>query len=162
MATNPSITTLDAAQVVKRCFDSTNDAQRVILGAGTEFAVALDAADGDSVTAIPSSIFPSGSLTTLTTGTIVAETACIGIKSVVLYSKTLTAITTPPTLTVETSPLDAGDFWFATATTIVPDVTANVVLATAIGTVCARRIRVRTSAATAVGTATIGLVGQSV
>jgi hypothetical protein len=158
--TNPSL--LDAPQLVKRAFDDDNDSFRMVLGEAQGISIELSADDGDSITNVPESSTANGSLTAATTGVIVAEASCYGAKSAQIYSKTLTTITTPPTLTIQVSPLDTGDVWFSTSTTLVPGTVIDNVAASSIGSICARRIRVSTSAATASGTATVYLVVQAI
>lgn len=51
MSQNTTPSFLDSPQIIKRVYEEADDAVRVKVASGTSFAVALDAADGDSVKA---------------------------------------------------------------------------------------------------------------
>lgn len=55
MGLNSSVSLLDGGQIVKRAFDGSNDAIRIVPAEVTSMAIELDAADGDSVLAMGSS-----------------------------------------------------------------------------------------------------------
>lgn len=66
MGVNSNVSLLDAGQISKRTFDSTNDAIRVVPAEVTAFAVELDGTDGDSTLAMGSTDgTASGTLTVL-------------------------------------------------------------------------------------------------
>ena len=161
MAVNPTSTQLDPSQAFRRCYSEAEDAIRTIPSSATSFEIELSAADGDNITAIPSLLSVSASITSASTGVVVPATACTGIKSVALYIKTDTTIVGPQVCTLEVSPADSGDVWAATTSTITPSTTAGVVVLTAPIAIAARRLRVSIAAAITSGTATLYVVGQS-
>jgi hypothetical protein len=103
---------LNSTQVLAEAWSVADNALKIIPAANTQFAVSLDAADGDNVRTIPNSISISESD---------GAVSCVGMKTVCLYG--VGAITV--------SPSDEGEDFFAlSATELVP-------LA-----ICARRIKI--------------------
>lgn len=158
---NPSITQLDPIQAVKRCYSEASDAIRTIPAEATSFQIEVSADDGDSVIAVPKVVSGSADITSASTGTIIAEQGCVGIKSVAIYSKTTATITGPQTCVVQVSPADAGDVWINTAASVTPSANSGEVSVSGPVSIVARRIRVVMDVAITSGTASIYLVGQS-
>jgi hypothetical protein len=159
--TNPGL--LDAPQIVKRVYDSDNDAIRVEVGVGTGFALNLSADSGDSISSVPTVTEQKASITTANTGVIIPATSCIGMKSFNLYTNTTSAITGAQVCTLEVSPSDSDNVWKATSLTITPSGTnGTVVMGTVATGIVARRMRVSIASAISSGTFDIYLVAQSV
>ena len=93
---------------------------------------------------------------------VVAEFDISTIKSISIYTKTLTTIVGAQVLTLQISPVASGDFWVSTSITITPDLVANVTKVSSIATVNALRARVITAAAITSGTYDVIAVGLGV
>lgn len=123
--------------VLRGAFDETTGALKTVPSSATSFAIELDAADGDNVTAKA-----DVSLVSNTT-----EISCIGMKTVNLY------VSGTGTAKVQVSGTDSG------ATFI--DLPSSTIAAGAMSgplSICARRIQIVFT----VGTPTVSLVMQSV
>jgi len=163
MGLNTNISLLDTGQLVKRVFDSDNDSVRITLAEATGIAIELSAADGDNIDVKGLSTSTKASLTSASTGTIVAATDCNGIKSFQLYTNTTSTIVGAQVCTVQISPSDTDDVWIDTALTVTPsDTLSVVVMGTALTNIVARRVRVKIAAAITSGTFDIYLVRQGV
>jgi len=163
MAQNSSPSLLDSGQIVKRVYDQANDAVRVEVGVGTSFGLSLTADSGDSVLSVPVVSEAKASITSSSTGVIVAAAPCIGMKSFNLYTNTTATITGAQVCTVQVSPSDSDNVWISTSLTITPSTTnGTVVMGTAVTNIVARRVRVSIAAAISSGTFDIYLVSQSV
>lgn len=82
---NLNKTKLDANQCIVGAYDGVEEANRVIIAAATEFAIELNAFDGDSVASYSAKSDPSVSINqTPSTG---ANAVLLTINSVSLYSK---------------------------------------------------------------------------
>jgi hypothetical protein len=159
MAVNPSPSLLDINQISQRTFDSANDAIRMSLGS-TSFAVSLDAADGDNVATKGLSATTKVSLTNASTGIVLPAADCAGYKTFQIYTKTTSTLTDPQVCTLETSPSDTDDVWFATSATVTPSGTNGVAVASTAISAAARRARVSIAAAITSGTFDLYLVKQ--
>lgn len=185
MAQNPTITLLDAAQVLKRLYDESNDSIRIQMGDSTSFAVELAASDGDNVAALGSTdgtmdgtlkvlkvdstgavvlaqttASTSGSLSNASSAgtSIIAAASAVGLKDFYMYAITNTTITDSVLITLQVSPDDSADVWYSTTLTLTPSTTAAVVVAgAAVLSVVARRYRVVCAGPVTSGTATIYL-----
>lgn len=163
MSVNPSISQLDAGQIVKRTFDSTNDATRIVLAEATGIAIELDSADGDNVGVQGNNSSTKASITSANTGVIVPAASCAGMKSFNLYVVTTATITGSQACTLEVSPSDTDNVWIATSVTVTPSGTLGVVVAgTASSSIVARRARVSIAAAISTGTFDIYLMEQGI
>lgn len=161
MAINPNPSKLDATQISQRTFDADNDAIRTSLGS-TSFAVALDAADGDNIAVKGLSTTTKVSLTDASTGVVLAAADCAGHKTFQLFAKTTATITGAQVCTLEVSPSDSEDVWFATSATLTPSGTADAVVASSAISAAGRRARVSIAAAISSGTFDLFLVKQGV
>lgn len=156
-------TKLDANQVIKSCFDEASQSLKTIPASATTFEMELSHIDGDSVTAYPSNISASGlARSNANTGSVIAEFDISMVKSIAIYTKTLTTIVGAQVLTLQISPLESGDFWVSTSTTITPDLVANVTKVSTVTAVSAKRARVITAAAITSGTYDVIAVGLGV
>jgi hypothetical protein len=163
MSQNSTPSYLDSPQIIKRVYEEADDALRVKVASGTDFDVALSYDDGDSVGVQGNSVSTKASLTSASTGVVVAAFDCSGMKSFNLYTKTITTITSAQVLTLEVSPSATDDVWKATALTITPDTTADVVvMGTTLTSVVAKRARVSIAAAISAGTFDVYVVRQGV
>lgn len=129
--------------VLRKIWSETDQAIKTVPATATSYAIELSQADGDSVQTYPNSTLVSDA----------TETVAVGIKSVSLYLEPGAAASAK----IQVSPTDSGDVWVD-----VPTSTTNsnltLVVASAIFTVCARRMRVVTVS----GTPVYHLVGQAV
>lgn len=156
-------TKLDANQVIKNSYDPVTQSLKTVPGAETAFSIELSSTDGDSVTNVPNGFQETtATITSSSTGVISTEFSLSGMKTINLYTKTLTNITGAQVLTLEISPTDSGDVWIATSLTITPNATAPTVVAGTPASIVARRGRVRTAAAISAGTYTLHIVAQAV
>lgn len=112
---NLNKTKLDASQCIVDAYDGTEEANRVIIAAATEFAIELSASDGDSVLAIPSN---SGSLSaTVQTSATASGTVLLTLNDVSSYSKcqvyceALAGVSVAGNILLQISPDTAGTFW---------------------------------------------------
>lgn len=162
MSQNSTPSYLDNGQIIKRIYEESDDAVRVKVASGTEFAVSLSSSE-DSISSQGQSGSTKASLTNASTGVVVAAESCAGYKSFQLYTKTTSALVGPQTCTLEVSPSDTDDVWIATALTVSPSTSNNaVVMGTANSSIVARRCRVSIAAAITSGTFDIYLVKQGV
>lgn len=100
------------------------------------------------------------SITSASSGIVIAAISCVGMKSFNLVTNTTDTIVGAQLLTVEISPHDSDDVWVATALTITPNTTTGIlVLGTLLSTI-ARRVRVKIAAAIVSGTFDIYLIAQ--
>lgn len=160
MATNPSPSQLSPSQIAKKIFDGTNDAIRISLGDATGIAIELSAADGDSVESQVRSVSQKASLTSSSTGVIIAAFDAKDLKRFNIYSKSTSAVVGPQVLTLEFSPHDSDNIWIASSLTITPSTTNGTVVSGTAIDVLARRVRVSTAGALTSGTVDVYLVGQ--
>jgi len=161
MGLNLSTSLLDNAQIIKKVFDSSNDAVRTVPAEVTSFAIEVDAADGDNIAVKGLSGSTKASITNTNTGVIIAAADCSGYRSFNLYTNTTTIIVGPQACTVEVSPSDTDNVWKATTLTVTPDATVgNVIMGTVNSAIVARRIRVSIAAAITSGAFDIYLVMQ--
>lgn len=129
--------TLTSELVLRGVYDEATGALKTVPSSATSFAIELDAADGDNVTAKAD----VGLITTTT------ATSCIGMKTVNLY------VSGTGTAKIQVSGTDSG------ATFI--DLPSSTIAAGAMSgplSICARRIQIVFT----VGTPTVNLVMQSV
>jgi len=112
---NLNKTKLDASQCVVGAYDGVEEAQRVIIAAATEFAIELNATDGDSVLSIP--LVSASSLATTQTPSSVAGDVLLTLTSAGSYSKcqiymeSLTGLTNAGSVYLQASPDDSGTLW---------------------------------------------------
>jgi len=162
MAQNSSISRLDSNQMIKRVFDEANDAVRIVLGESTGIAIELSADDGDSIITRPEGISTKASLTSASSGVIIAAASCVGMKTFNLHSKTTSATVGPQVLTVEFSPHDSDDVWIASSITVTPSAVNGTLVSGTAASLIARRVRVSTAAAITSGTIDAYLIAQAV
>lgn len=156
-------TKLDANQVLKASFDEASQSLKTIPASATTFEMELSHADGDSVISHPASIEAAGlAISNANTGSVIAEFDISNVKSMVIYTKTLTTIVGAQVLTLQVSPVTSGDFWVSTSVTITPDLVANVTEMSSIASIVAKRARVITAAAITSGTYDVIAVGLGV
>ena len=105
MASNPTVTQLDFAQIAQRTYDIANDATRVSIGSA-QFIV-----EGEGLSA-------SGTMTHLTSGQVIASVPCVGIKEFQMYAVATTATTGSITVRIDVSPTNPGVSYFQTGTTL--------------------------------------------
>jgi len=133
---NLNKTKLDAVQCTVGAYDGIEEAQRVIIAAATEFAVELNAADGDSILTIP---FVSASSAALAqTPASVSGSVLLTLTSAGSYSKcqiyveSLAGVTVAGSVFLEASPDDSGSLWAALGSAIpspaVPGTSASPVI----------------------------------
>lgn len=172
MAQNDSPSLLDSAQIIKRLYNQSNDSVRVEVASGTDFEVSLSATDGDSVVIYGNGFSGStAALTSASSGTVLAATSCVGIKSFQLYGivTAVDAVTTAGNIVVriEVSPDDSANVWHNTgSTTTVSAGSAVGVIAvnSILSTLIARRVRLVVSSNALAGNDAVQfyLVGNSV
>lgn len=162
MAQNANPSLLDAPQIVKRTFDSTNDAVRVSLGDVNGLSFNLSAT-GDTIGTQGVSTSTKASLDNTATGTVLGPVSCVGMKSFQLYTNTTATLTGAQSLTLQVSPSDTDNVWMATSLTVTESTTSGtVVMGTANSGIVARRARVVIAAAISTGTFDLYLVMQGV
>lgn len=161
MSLNTSIVLLDPPQIAQRVYDSTNDSIRVNIGDVNGISFSLSALAGDSVTSYARSVSQKASITSASTGTVIASFDIRGMANINLYTNTTSTITGAQSCIVQVSPSDTDNVWVNTSLTITPSLTnAAVVMATAINNVFARRARVVIASAITSGTFDIYAVAQ--
>jgi hypothetical protein len=148
---NPNISDLDLDQAMKRCIDADSDALRVEIGE-SDFAVALSADEGDSVAAYSPVDATSTALTSANTGSATPITATemdVSLYTKVnVYVQSTTAISSPPTFTLQFSPAASGNVWVSSSLTVVPSASIGVVvMGTPNVAMLAKRVRLLSSAA---------------
>lgn len=147
---NPNISDLDLNQAMKRVIDSQEDAFRVMVGAGTEFEIALDATDGDSVATKSLLASSSGELSSSSaSGEFIAPLNIEGYSEFQILAKIDSAISGSCTLTLEISPEASGNIWLATSTNLA--VTGSSDLISSLANPIAKRIRLSAGANTISG-----------
>lgn len=161
MAQNTNVTELDTAQALKRSFDSTNDALRVDIISSLASSIEIDSVT-DSITNVPKSSVQKASLTSASTGTVIAAFSVVGVKTIQLYTNTTATLTGPQACTVEVSPSDTDDVWIATSITVTESGTNATVIAGTSGSICARRARVKIAAAISTGAFDLYAVAQAI
>lgn len=162
MAKNLNPSQLDFAQLAKRCFDDSNDSVRIVLGDSAGIAIILSATE-DSVTNYPNSSSSKASVTSSSTGTILAALDVSGMKSFALYTNTTSTLTGAQVCTLQISPSATDDVWIDTTTTVTPSTTSGtVVVSTTNTSAVAKRARVKIAAAISSGTFDLYLVCQGV
>lgn len=160
MAKNTDLSTLDYSQAAKRCIEDSNDAMRVVVADGTEFEIALDSAQGDSVLADKSQDSDEYLLTSASSGELLVLDAT-RFEKAQIYTKTTSAITGAQAIELDVSPVASGDFWVTGGATVTPGTSLNDVEASSIVEICAVRVRLRSDAAVDSGAATVVLVLRS-
>lgn len=174
MSVNPSPSLLDGGQIVKRVYDEANDAVRVEVAGGTSFAVALDSSDSivvlgtedGVVSGTPHALKVSttgvvyvradsisgatASLSSASSGVVLAAISSSGIKSYQLYAQVLAedvamAGTTGDIIArIDISPLSSGSTFYQTSNTLtVPSGTAlnAVVIGTVLTSIVGLRVQ---------------------
>lgn len=161
MALNPNLTELDLQQAQKRTIDALDDAVRIILADTTGIAIELSAADGDSVLAESSLASASGSLSSASSGELVAPLDVSMKKEIQVLVDVAAGITGSATIEIQISPSASGSVWIPSGVTLA--VTGATNLKTAKVSDLARRARVVLSGVNAitVGTATLHLLARS-
>lgn len=196
MSQNSTISQLDAGQIVKRIYDESNDAIRIEVAGGTSFAVALDSSDNIvalgtedgtvSGTAHALKVDTSGnlsiradsisgataSLSSASSGVVLAAISSSGIKSYQIYAQVIAedvpaaGITSNITARIDISPSTSGSNFFQTSTTLdVPGTTAlNAVVASSLlSNIIGQRVQLTLTANNLAGAdrVTFYLVGSS-
>lgn len=159
MGLNTNISQLDTAQLAKRVIDATNDAVRTIPAENTSFAIELDADDGDTIATRGISSSTKSSLTSVSTGVVLAAFDCSGYKNFNLYTNTTATLVGAQVCTLQISPSDTDNVWISTSLTVTESTTSGtVVMGTALTNVVARRARVSIAAPITSGTFDLYLV----
>lgn len=154
---------LDSGQIIKQIYSDADAAIKIIPSSNTTFGIELDASDGDNVATKGLSSSTKVSITNANTGVIVPAASCDGYKSFNIYTKTTSAITGSQACTLEYSPSDTDDVWFASTVTATPSGSNGVgVAGTPSNAIVARRVRVSIAAAISTGTFDLYLVMQGV
>lgn len=156
------VSELDSGQIVKRVFSDADDAIKIIPSSNTSFGIELSADDGDSTINRPESLSQSVSITSASTGVIIAAFSCKGMKQVNIHSKTTSVIVGTQAITVEYSPHDSDNIWIATTATVTPSLVNGTILSGTAVNILARRLRVSIAAPITSGTADIYLIAQGV
>lgn len=163
MALNSNPSLLDSPQIIKRCFDGTNDSVRVNLGDINGLSVSLSAATGDSIINHPDNIAVKASLTSASTGVVIAATSCVGMKTFNLYTNTTATIVGAQACTLQVSPSDTDNVWIDTSLTVTESTVSGTVIAGTINSaIVARRCRVSIASTITSGTFDLYLVAQAV
>jgi hypothetical protein len=140
MSKNTDLTKLDWYQAAKRVIQDNDDAFRVVVAAGTEFEIGLDASeDSVAIKALASSAEVSYTQATPTGEMLVLDST--GFQKVQLFTKNTSAVTGPQAITVEVSPVTGGDFWVATTATVTPGTALNATAMSGIVEINALRVR---------------------
>ena len=162
MAMNPTISQLDAPQIFKRVYDTTNDSIRCNLGDVNGLSFNISAA-GDTIGTQGVSSSTKASLTNASTGTVIGPVSCVGMKSFQLYTNTTATIVGAQALTVQVSPSDTDNVWINTTLTATESTTAGtVVMGTENSAIVGRRVQVVIAGAITSGTFDAYLVMQGV
>lgn len=143
---------LDLHQMARQSFMEADDSFRVILGDGIDLEIELNAADGDSVKAVSDSLSSKASLTSASSGVVIAAQSAIGMRDINLVSKTTSTIVGSQILTLELSPHDSDDIWYSSSLTNSPSTVSGTVVASTPITILARRVRVSIAAPITSGT----------
>lgn len=145
---NPNKGLVDNSQILRRSYDAVVEALRFIPAQGTEFAIELDAADGDNV-AVPNSAsfsMSSASLTNIASGNAIAPFSSAGSKSFQLYCEVLATAgaSTAGAIVVklELSPSDSGAFMQAATMTIPLGSATGFMLQSTLLSALSRRLKV--------------------
>lgn len=158
MPCNPNPSQLSSQQIAQLTLDSEHDSVRVIMATGTDVAISLDSSD--EVTTHSASLSRSILVNDQSSGIVLAEMDIRSIKSIVLHSKTLSALTGSATLTIELSPHDSDDIWISSSS-ITPSSSSNAIISGSPISVITRRLRIKATGAITVGSAMVYLVGQA-
>ncbi len=118
MALNPNISSLDLNQIQKRTIDSLNDAVRIVLAETAGISIELSAADNDSVLAEASTIAGTGSLSSASSGELVAPIDVSMKKEIQLLVDVAAGITGSATVSIEISPEASGSVWIPSGVTL--------------------------------------------
>lgn len=134
---------LTSELVLREAYDPTAGALKTIPSSATSFAIELDSADGDNVTAKPDVSLISD----------VTASSCVGMKSAAIYTEAGAAAG----VKLQVSPVDSGNIWMdVPSSTIATSLT--LVVSSGVLSICARRIQVVVTS----GTPVYHLVMQSV
>ena len=145
---------LDMSQIFKIVYDPTSESLKTVPGSSTSFQIELDADDGDTV-AIQGREFNASATNIDNTyaSEVLSEFNVSGASIINIFVHTTSTITDPQILTLEISPVDGGDLWFATSLTITPSTTSGVkIMGTPLTNLVAKRARVVTAGAITSGT----------
>jgi len=153
---------LDANQIIKLEHDDASSSKKVTIQ-NAEISMELNASDGDSVLVVNNSVSASATaLDNTDTGIIVAEFPVDGAGVINMYVRTDTLLAGPQVITLEISPVAAGDVWMDSTVTVTPSTSAGVMLrGTAETDLVAKRARVKIAAAITSGTFSVYVEGRS-
>ena len=142
---NLNKTQLDASQCLVGAYDGVEEANRVIIAAATEFAIELNAGDGDSVLTYPvvsgsSSAAPQTPTTTI--GTVLLTLTSAGSYSKCqVYVESLTGVSVAGSANIQVSPDDSGTLWANLGAAVSSPATPGA-LASSVLEFVAKRIRI--------------------
>src|SRR5271165_3173450 len=97
MAANPTITELDSAQIIQRCYDGANDSLRMEIADQGGIALNFDPTT-DTVSTYSGMISENAPITVLSTGQVIGPISCVGLSRFQLYA--IANTTTSGTLAV--------------------------------------------------------------
>lgn len=162
---NTNIQFLDSLAMEQRSFDGDNDAWRVEFGGMSSSAISLSANSGDSVISYSPALSIKASVTAVSSSAstiIVPAFSCSGMVSFQVYTDTTSTITGAQLCTLEVSPSDTDNVWFATGLTLTPSTTTGVVVGSTKHTdFIARRARVSIASAISSGSFNIYTLAQA-
>lgn len=112
---NLNKTKLDASQCVVGAYDGVEEANRVIIASATEFAIELNATDGDSVLTYPavsnSSLSPTHTPTTANGTVLLTIPGADKYSKFQIYTEALVGVSAAGKCYVQGSPDVTGDVW---------------------------------------------------
>ena len=150
MSKNTDLTKLDWYQAAKKVIEDSNDAFRVTVASGTEFEIGLDSTEDSVAIKYLTSSGDEMLLSSTSTGELLVLNSD-GFKKAQIFTKNIQAVTSPQAIALEVSPVESGDFWVSTASTLTPDAALNSTKTANPVDILAKRIRLTTSAQIASG-----------
>lgn len=147
---NLNKTQLDASQCVVGAYDGVEEASRVIIASATEFAIELNATDGDSVLTYPavsnSSLSPAQTPATANGTVLLTIPGTDKYSKFQVYTEALTGVSAVGKCYIQGSPDTTGSVWANLGSEISSSASVGVV-ASAVTEFIAKRLRIVSSAA---------------
>lgn len=152
---------LSSDQIFKKAFNEELNAIMTTPAQSTQFSIALDANEGDSVISHKNQISIKTSVTNVDASVVIAPFDVAGLSVIQIHSKTSSTITGAQLLTIQYSPHTEDNIWINTTITLTPSTTSGtVVTSSQLTSLLAVRCRVITAAAITSGTYDLYLVAQ--
>lgn len=141
MAQNPTISELDANQIMSRVYDEANDSFRMELGANSGMDIQLDAST-DSITSVAANTSQKASVTAGPTGVILPPFSVVGMTAIAIYSNTTTTLTGPQVCTVQVNPSGIDDVWVSIDCSLTPSTTEGTCITSSLANIAAVQAQV--------------------